>query len=191
MVNDQWYEITLHVRKILCHKPTPSHHHSYGWYKTIAKWIVYDIVLPALHCKGRAFSKFWRWKRENHSLAISPEVEIGGHIPLHNRCIDLIYGRYLQSIGCWRLGSNMKTIYELGMTWGVFRTLLESPLRRNEVSLFHHAVLWCFMFFLLGSSRPLCTIWAMVKTWYMAFGHPLFIMESKDNGTFHGHAKAY
>ena len=39
-----------------CHKPSPSHHHFYRWYKPcIPKWVVYDIVLTTLYqqIKGR------------------------------------------------------------------------------------------------------------------------------------------
>ena len=32
-----------------CHKPSPSHHHFYGWYGYHSQsWVVYDIVLPTL-----------------------------------------------------------------------------------------------------------------------------------------------
>ena len=37
-----------------CHKPSPSHHHFYGWDCNHQKWVVYDIAIPTLGV--------WPWK---------------------------------------------------------------------------------------------------------------------------------
>ena len=108
------------------------------------------------------------------------EVKIGGISPY----IDLIYGKYLQSISSWRLGSKHENIW-VGYDLGCLPnpppvTGVQSPEGQNGMPhnhckemRFHYSNAAWFSFF--WSSKPWRTRCATVKTWYMAYGHPFFI----------------
>ena len=35
-----------------CHQPSLRHHHSYRWFYSVPKWVVYGVVLPAEMCEN-------------------------------------------------------------------------------------------------------------------------------------------